>query len=228
MSQRADFAAGVRDSLPTLPANAPFGFVVGAAAVQAGFSGVQIVAMSATVFGGASQLAAIDLLASDAPLVVVALTAVVVNLRYTMYSAAIAPHFRRLSERWRLVCAQFLLDTTFAIAVTEYERDEDTDRLAYYLGIAAAIYVTYVGGTVAGVVFGDRVPDGLQLDFAVPLLFLALLAPSVSDEPTAVAAAVGGFVAVAAVGAPMNVGVVIAGLAGVTAAVLADGAGVGQ
>nr|WP_157502186.1 AzlC family ABC transporter permease [Halobacterium sp. CBA1126] len=214
--------------MPTLPANAPFGFVVGAAAVQAGFSGVQIVAMSATVFGGASQLAAIDLLASDAPLVVVALTAVVVNLRYTMYSAAIAPHFRRLSERWRLVCAQFLLDTTFAIAVTEYERDEDTDRLAYYLGIAAAIYVTYVGGTVAGVVFGDRVPDGLQLDFAVPLLFLALLAPSVSDEPTAVAAAVGGFVAVAAVGAPMNVGVVIAGLAGVTAAVLADGAGVGQ
>lgn len=228
MSQREDFVAGVRDSLPTLPANIPFGFVVGAAAVQAGFSGVQIVAMSATVFGGASQLAAIDLLASNAPLAVVALTAVVVNLRYTMYSAAIAPHFRRLSERWRLVCAQFLLDTTFAISVTEFERNEDTDRLAYYLGIAAAVYVTYVAGTVAGVVFGDRMPDGLQLDFAVPLLFLALLVPSISDEPTAVAATVGGFVAVVAVGAPMNLGIIVAGLSGVVAAVLVSETGVGQ
>jgi 4-azaleucine resistance transporter AzlC len=228
MTERADFLSGVRDSLPTLPANVPFGFVAGAAAVQAGFSDVQAVALSALVFGGASQLAAIDLLNGGAPLVIVVLTAVVVNLRYTMYSAAIAPHFRRFSERWRLFCAQFIVDTTFAIAVTEYERDEDTDRLAYYLGVATAIYVAYVAGTAAGVVLGDRIPDGFQLEFAVPLLFLALLVPSIADEPTAIAAAVGGFVALAATGVPMNLGIIVAALAGVTAAVFADATGVGQ
>ncbi|NIB99186.1 AzlC family ABC transporter permease [Halobacterium sp. R2-5] len=228
MTQREDFVAGLRDSLPTLPANVPFGFVVGAAAVQVGFGDVQTVAMSAAVFGGASQLAAIDLVGSGAPLAVVVLTAVVVNLRYTMYSAAIAPHFRRLPERWRLVCAQFLIDATFALAVTEYERSEDTDRLAYYLGVALAIYLTYVGGTVAGVAFGNRMPAGLQLDFAIPLLFLALLVPSITDEPTAVAAAVGGFVAVAAAGAPMNLGIIAAGLSGVVTAVAASETGVGQ
>jgi predicted branched-subunit amino acid permease len=62
----------------------------------------------------------------------------------------------------------------------------------------------------------------------VPLLFLALLVPSINDEPTAVAAAIGGFVAVVAVGAPMNLGIIVAGLSGVTAAVLVSEMGVGQ
>ncbi|WP_232701384.1 AzlC family ABC transporter permease [Halobacterium wangiae] len=228
MTERADFLSGLRGALPALPANIPFGFVAGAAAVQAGFTDVQAVAMSALIFGGAAQLAAIDLLESGSPLVVVALTAVVVNMRYTMYSAAIAPYFRRFSERWRIVCCQFIVDTTFAIAVTEYERNEDTDRLAYYLGVSAAIYATYVGGTAVGVVAGNRLPDGFQLDFAVPLLFLALLVPSMTDEPTNVAAAVGGFVALVAVGVPMNLGIVLAALTGVLAGVVVDVTGVGQ
>lgn len=222
MTDRVDFLSGVRDAVPTLPANIPFGFVVGAAAVQVGFSEVQAVAMSAFVFGGASQLAAIELLDTGSPLAIVVLTAVVVNLRYTMYSAAIAPHFRRLSERWRLVCAQLLVDTSFAIAVTEYERDEDTDRLAYYLGAALGIYVSFVAGTAAGAVLGDTIPRGFQLDFAVPLLFLALLVPSVKGKPTASAAVVGGVVAVVAVDAPMNVGIIAAALCGVTAAVVVN------
>jgi 4-azaleucine resistance transporter AzlC len=227
MTERADFLSGMWDSLPTLPANIPFGFVAGAAAVQAGFTDLQAVAMSALVFGGASQLAAIDLLNANAPLAIVVLTAVVVNLRYVMYSAAIAPHFRSFTERWRLALSQFIVDTTFAIAVTEYEQTDDTDRRAYFLGVSAAIYGAWMAGSVAGVLLGDRVPEGLQLDFAIPLLFLALLVPSISDEPTAIAAAVGGFAAVVGVGLPMNVGVVVAALAGVLAGSVANTVEVG-
>jgi len=228
MTDRRDFLSGAWDSLPTLPANVPFGFVAGAAAVQAGFSDLQSVALSALVFGGASQLAAIELLEQGSPLAVVVLTAVVVNLRYVMYSAAIAPHFREFTSKWRLFASQFIVDTTFAVAVTEYERDPETDRLAYWLGVCATIYVGYVAGTAAGVVVGDAVPDSLQLDFAVPLLFLALLVPSITDEATGVAAAVGGFVAVAAAGLPMNVGIVVAAVLGIAAGAVADAAGVGR
>jgi 4-azaleucine resistance transporter AzlC len=226
VTDRRDFLSGAWDSVPTLPANVPFGFVAGAAAVQAGFSDLQAVALSALVFGGASQLAAIGLLERGAPLVIVTLTAVVVNLRYVMYSAAVAPYFREFTSKWRLVASQFIVDTTFAIAVTEYERDAATDRLAYWLGVCATIYLGYVLGTAAGVVVGDAVPDGLQLDFAVPLLFLALLVPSITDEATGVAAAVGGLVAVAAAGLPMNVGIVVAAGLGITAGAVTDRTGV--
>jgi predicted branched-subunit amino acid permease len=185
------------------------------------------VAMSGLIFGGASQLAAIELLNEGAPLVIVVLTAVVVNLRYVMYSAAIAPYFREFTAKWRLFCSQFIVDTTFAVAVTEYERDESTDRLSYYLGEVATIYVGYVAGTAAGVLAGDLVPDGLQLDFAVPLLFLALLVPSITDEATTAAAAVGGFAAVAGAGLPMNLGIVVAATVGIAAGLVTDYAGVG-
>lgn len=222
MTRRADFLSGVRDSVPTLPANVPFGFVVGAAAVQAGFSPVQTVAMSALVFGGAAQLAAIELLNQNAPLLVVALTAVVVNLRYVMYSAAIAPYFREFTERWRLLCSQLLVDTTFALAVTEFEQSESTDRKAYYLGEGLSIYVAFVSATAAGVVVGDQIPDGLHLDFAVPLLFLSLLVPSITDEATSIAAAVGGFAAIVGAGFPMNLGIVVAALAGILAGSISD------
>jgi predicted branched-subunit amino acid permease len=223
---REDFLGGAVDAVPTLPANVPFGFVAGAAAVDAGFTDAQAVAMSGLIFGGASQLAAIELLNEGAPLLVVVLTAVVVNLRYVMYSAAIAPYFRGFTAGWRAFASQFIVDTTFAVAVTEYERDETTDRLSYYLGEVATIYVGYVVGTAVGVFAGDLVPDGLQLDFAVPLLFLALLVPSITDEATTAAAAVGGFAAVAAAGLPMNLGIAAAATAGIGAGVLTDYAGV--
>jgi 4-azaleucine resistance transporter AzlC len=227
MPDRGDFLGGAWDAVPTLPANVPFGFVAGAAAVEAGFTDLQAVAMSGLIFGGASQLAAIELLNEGAPLVIVVLTAVVVNLRYVMYSAAIAPYFREFTAKWRLFCSQFIVDTTFAVAVTEYERDESTDRLSYYLGEVATIYVGYVAGTAAGVLAGDLVPDGLQLDFAVPLLFLALLVPSITDEATTAAAAVGGFAAVAGAGLPMNLGIVVAATVGIAAGLVTDYAGVG-
>jgi predicted branched-subunit amino acid permease len=226
MPDRGDFLGGAWDAVPTLPANVPFGFVAGAAAVEAGFTDLQAVAMSGLIFGGASQLAAIELLNEGAPLVIVVLTAVVVNLRYVMYSAAIAPYFREFAATWRLFCSQFIVDTTFAVAVTEYERDASTDRLSYYLGEVATIYVGYVAGTAAGVLAGDLVPDGLQLDFAVPLLFLALLVPAITDEATTAAAAVGGFAAVAGAGLPMNLGIVVAATVGIAAGLVTDYAGV--
>jgi predicted branched-subunit amino acid permease len=130
MTERRDFLSGAWDSVPTLPANVPFGFVAGAAAVQAGFSDLQAVAMSALIFGGASQLAAIDLLDSGSPLVIVVLTAVVVNLRYVMYSAAIAPYFQEFRSKWRLFASQFIVEEPAAsestISYPKYPFSPDT------------------------------------------------------------------------------------------------------
>ena len=69
---------------PALIGNVPFGVIVGVTAVSVGFDPFEVVAMSGLMFAGAAQLAMIDLLGEAAPLVIVVLTGLVVNLRYVM------------------------------------------------------------------------------------------------------------------------------------------------
>lgn len=223
--QQSAFVQGMRDVAPAIPANVPFGVVVGVTAVGVGMSALEVVGMSMFVFAGAAQIAAIDLIGKNAPAAIVVLTVLVVNLRYVMYSASIAPYFTRYSKRWRLLLAYFLLDVDYALSVTTFAEDETADRRWYYLGTAVPIWMTWVAATTAGAVLGASVPASWQLDFAIPLLFLSLLAPAISDRRTVAAAVGGGVVAVAGAGLPFNLGLVTGALMGITAGLVAEWVG---
>ncbi|RBI61799.1 branched-chain amino acid ABC transporter permease [halophilic archaeon] len=199
--------------------------VAGVAAVNAGVPAIQALAMSVVIFAGASQLAAAELIGESAPVGVVVLTVLVVNLRMMMYSASIAPYFERQPARWKAVLSYLLTDQAYAVSVMKFERDETTSRRWYYLGVASPLWVSWQIATVAGILLGANVPTGWHLDFAVPLVFLAVLVPSVTDRPTVVAALVGGGVAVAAGGLPFDLGLVVAAVAGIVAGLLAEEVG---
>jgi 4-azaleucine resistance transporter AzlC len=220
----ADVRRGVRDAAPILVGLVPFGIVAGVAAVDAGLSPVQTVGLSMFVFAGAAQLAAIDLLGEGARLAVVLLAAVVVNLRMLMYSASIAPYFRAFDRRWKAFCAYFLTDHAYALSLARYVRDrpDPPARLRYFLGVGLSAWVVWQASTLVGVVAGAEIPASLGLEFAVPLVFLALLVPTVRDSPTLAAALVGGFGAVLGSGLPYNLGLVGGAVAGVLAGVLTE------
>jgi 4-azaleucine resistance transporter AzlC len=222
----AELRRGVRDFAPIAIGIAPFGLVAGAAAVDAGLTPLQAAGLSVVVFAGASQLAAIDLLGSDAELVVVVLTGIVINLRMMMYSASIAPHFRSLRSRWKTVCAYVLTDQAYALSIARYaEADLDREgRRWYFLGVGVALWLVWQVCTLLGIYVGARVPDSWGLQFAVPLVFLSLLIPAVTSRPKLVAAVVGGSVAVAGdvFAVPLDLGLIAGGLAGVAAGVVAD------
>ena len=221
-SARESFLAGARATAPVLVGIVPFGLVAGAAAVGVGLSGLQAVGLSAIVFAGASQLAAIDLLGQDAPLAVVVVTALVINLRMVMYSASIAPYFQGVATRWRAGLAYLLTDQAYALLVTRFGDDRPVRRRWYYLGAAAPLWAVWQVCTVVGVVVGARVPESLPLSFAVPLTFLALLVPAITDRASGVAAAVGGAGAAVGVGLPLNLGLIAGALAGVLAGLVAE------
>jgi len=71
-------------------------------------------------------------------------------------------------------------------------------------------------------VLGTSVPESLGLEFAVPLVFLALLIPAMEDGPTTVAGLLGGTVAVATAGLPLNLGLLVGATAGILAGLLAE------
>lgn len=224
-SARSTFAEGARNVLPALPANVPFGLVVGVAAANLGLQPVTALWSAALLFAGAAQLAMMELLARDAPVVVAVLTAVVVNLRYAMYSASLAPHVRSVSRRWRLVLSFFLLDVTYALSVPRFRDDDDVDRRWYYLGLAIPLWLTWTVSVTAGASLGTELPPAWHLEFAIPLLFLALLTPNVRDRGGVVAATIGGVGAVVGLGVPFELGLVVAALAGVAVGLVTDPGG---
>lgn len=186
--------------------------------------------MSLIVFAGAAQLAAAQLIGDGAGPVLVVLTVAVINLRFVMYSASLAPHFGEPPARWKALLSYLLTDQAYAVAATRFaarneaaaqgsdeprETNSARGRIGYYLGAALALWVVWQVGTVSGVILGARVPEALALDFAVPLVFLALLFSAVTDRASAAAALGAGAVALLGAGLPLNLGLVAAIIAGV-------------
>jgi len=212
-------AAGARDVAPILLGVVPFGMIAGASAVNAGFSTAQALGMSVIVFAGASQLAAIDLLARGAGVPVAVLTILVINLRFLMYSAALTPHFSHLSTRWKTLVSYLVTDQAFAVSMHRFQSEpEMTGRRWYYLGAAIVLWITWQMGTAAGVFLGAVVPASWELEFTVPLVFVALLVPTLRDRGNLIAATVAGIVALAGQGLPYNLGLILASSAGIALA----------
>jgi predicted branched-subunit amino acid permease len=213
---------GARAVAPLLIGVVPFGIVTSVAVVDRGLGVASAFGFSTLVFAGASQLAAIEVLGSGAPAVVAVGTVAVVNLRFVMYSAALSPFLSDVGLGQRLAAAYVLTDQAFAVSVSAYRAHDmpPRARLAYYLGAGGALWTSWQAATLGGVLLGTALPEGLPLDFALPLVFMVLLIPAVEDRATTVAAAVGGFVAVLAAGLPSGTGLLVGAAAGITAGVV--------
>lgn len=128
-------------------------------------------------------MAAVDLMSQNTHVVIVVLTALIVNLRYLMYSASLATYFKDLPFKWKLLIAFFIIDITYSSSISQLGNKDTAAMKWYYLGTAIPLWGIWVGGGLVGILLGPRVPDHWQLDFAIPLLFLGLLLATVEDAP---------------------------------------------
>ena len=214
-------AAGTRAIGPLLVAAFPFGLVYGVAVTQSSLPTWQGGLASALIVAGASQFALIDLIDEGAPWIVAVGTALIINMRFAMYSAALAPPFAPFPTRWRLALPYLMTDQTAVTALLHYETHRDpVERRWFYLGAAAPFAGTWLAGTWLGILFGGDIPENWQLGFAVPLVFLALAVPSITSRPSLVAAAVGGAGCLLAAPLPHSLGVIVGALVGVMAGLL--------
>ena len=217
--------------VPMLIGVIPFGLVAGVTPVAGGLGAGAAVGFSTVVFAGASQLAAIDVLTDGGTAVVAALTACTINLRMLLYSASMAPYLARERFGRRMLIAYFMTDQAYAVSITRWAGEPTDDarpetierRCSYFLGAGLTLWTAWQASTVAGALLGNAVPDSVPLGFAVPLVFLVLLVPTLSKLHAVVAAAVGGAATVIAL--ELGVGplsVMIGAIAGVLAGALVD------
>jgi predicted branched-subunit amino acid permease len=108
------FWRGARDALPFTLVVGPFALVFGVVATEAGLDVVETFAFSFLVIAGASQFAALQQMSENAPTIIVMLTALAVNLRMAMYSAALLPWLGAAPLWQRAVIAYLNVDQTYA------------------------------------------------------------------------------------------------------------------
>lgn len=221
--QRAAFWAGARQALTVTPSYVPFGIVCGVASVNAGLSTGAALALPALVFGGSSQAVVLQFMQNSSSVWVAILSGCVVNLRMAVYSAAMSPKVRHLSTPKRMLAASLLVDNSFAF-VQERERKHPNDPylMTFYAGVSAVVWPSWLLFCAVGLFAGNIVPTAWQLEFAVPLSFIAILVSSVRSVATGVAALVGGVASVALFALPLKLGLVAACAGGLLAGLMAE------
>lgn len=219
------FLRGFLDSLPFYIVVAPFGVIFGAIASELGLTLVEVMGFSVLVIAGASQLAALQLLAENAPTLIVIVTALAVNLRMAMYSASLAPHVGKAPFWMRGLAAYTLFDQPYALSMLAYENEPDrspTDKLSYFFGIGMPMACVWYAATLAGALIGDRIPENIGFEFAVPLTFLAVVAPMMKSLAHVAAAATSVVLVLVLDFMPFGTGLLVAAIVGLVVGALVE------
>jgi predicted branched-subunit amino acid permease len=178
---------------------------------------------SVLIFAGASQLSLVELNVEGAAWYVAVGTALAINARFVLYSAALAPAFSGFPTTWRWGLPHLMTDQAATLSLLEYETERHpVARRWFYLGAALILFTFWQAGTLVGLLAGAQVPDGLQLGFIIPLMFTALAVPAINRRPAVVAAVVAVTVTVLASGLPPGTNILVGGLCGIAAGAAVD------
>lgn len=171
----SDVWGGFRQLLPISLFVVIFGLAFGLAAVQAGLDDQSIVLMSATVFAGASQFAALKLWGEQVPLIPLMVTVFAINARHLLMGATLYPWLRDLPRAKRYGVMLVVSDANWAMAMQAFSRGEP--GLGLLFGGGLALWATWALGTWLGLYFGNAINDPVSwgLDMVMGCFLLAMV-----------------------------------------------------
>ena len=180
----------VRDSLSVALTVGAYGVAFGAAGVAAGFSVLQTGLFSLLAFTGASQFAAVGVVAAGGAGLSAVVAASLLSVRNALYSLQMAPRLGVTGWR-RLAAAQLTIDESTNVGLAQDSLGRAAVRHGFWL-TGTGVYVFWNIFTLLGALgaksLGD--PAAWGLDAAVPAAFLGLLWPRLTDVRVRVIAGV--------------------------------------
>ena len=174
-------ASALRQVAPVVMGYVPVGAAFGVLANKTGLSMLSTVLMSLMVYAGSAQLIAVALFAAGMPPVSIVATTFVVNLRHLLMTASLSQSMRDW-RKWHLALFAYeVTDESFALHSARYARG-DRDRKVSFL-INSLAHASWVLASFVGYLSGAAIPDvkPLGLDFALPAMFIALLAMQIRN-----------------------------------------------
>lgn len=216
--QWSDAWAGLKAIAPLMPGSAAFGLAFGAVVPAAGISAWTGMFASVSVVAGASQISVVESVRANAPAAIAVVTALIINARFALYSAALGPVFASFPRRWKLGLAHVMTDQAAVVALHHADRYPDPVRRRWFiLGAALPFVLVWVVGTAVGVVAGPVIPESWQIGFIVPLMFIAVMVPALRRPEDLVGLATTSLVVLATRGLPFGLNVITGIVAGIVA-----------
>lgn len=210
-NRRASWRAGLKAGVPYALAGFLLSLSFGVLARDAGIPVLAAIVMSAIVFAGSAQFAAVSIVGAGGGVGAAVAAAALMNSRFLPMGIALAPSLPGRAAK-RAAQGQTIVDASWAMA----NRGDGTFDRWFLFGSTAVQYVTWVSGTAAGALGGDVIgdPHKLGLDAIYPTFFLALLFAELRSGRARGVAALGALIALVLVPiAPPGLPVLVASLA---------------
>ncbi|NMM36462.1 MAG: AzlC family ABC transporter permease [Glaciimonas sp.] len=224
-AEKAGFSEAVSLSAATMPGICAWGLVSGMAMVKSGLTLGQALGMTLLVFAGSAQLAVLPLMMVNAPVMVIFATAMVVNLRFVIFGAAIGPHLSHLPWYKRIWYGYFNADITMAFFPRRFPAEtlyQPEGKVGFFAGIGYPNWFAWQIGAVAGILLASQIPENWGVGFAGTLALLAVMIPLIINMAALGGVVVAGLVAVIADDLPFRLGLLLAVVLGMVVAMLID------
>lgn len=173
---RSEIRAAIVDIAPALVAAAPIGLLYGALATAKGLDLLAVTLSSALIFAGGAQLAAIQIWDTPVPIAALLVSTLLINARYILMSASLAPKVAHLPLLGRILGFHVLADENWAMS----ERRAGGGRISapYFFGMGVVFWVNWMTFSILGGLTGPLIGDPTRFgaDFAFTAMFIALTA----------------------------------------------------
>lgn len=208
----------MRDYTPPAIGLLPWATATGMAMHGAGLSFAESMGMSIIVYGATAQLGTLPLLVSGASYWLIFCTALILNLRFLIFSATLSPVFSGTRRRVRWLAGYLMSDGVMAAFSARLLAEPDREkRLGLYFGPSLLNWVIWQFFTMIGILAGAALPGHWPIGFLATISLLTLATPMVHTMPMAAAAAVTAAVLIVLHTLPFRLGFLLAIIAGMLA-----------
>jgi len=179
------FKEGVFEELPLQVGVFPFGIIYGIMAIETGLTPLQAFLMSSIIFGGASQIVFLQLFSSGSSMQLLVTSVGAINSRHFLYSLSMLEFLKKLSLKWRIILGYLLTDEAYAVSIRKFMNEPNKLFLHFHLlGTGITLFLSWQLSTLTGILLGGDLPEFLDLQFIIPLTFIAIIIPMIKSVST--------------------------------------------
>ncbi|MBQ6711660.1 MAG: AzlC family ABC transporter permease [Clostridia bacterium] len=170
------FFRGLRDGIPIALGYFSVSFGFGILCINLGLSVLAAAGISLTNLTSAGQVAGVGIIAAGGTLIEMALTQLVINLRYSLFAISLSQKLDSNFTTPHRIAASFgITDEIFAVTYAQ----EGKVKPAYMYGVILISALGWVGGTALGAAMGQILPEMVSSAMGIMLycMFLAIFVP---------------------------------------------------